>query len=300
MKNRRLVSRFLAAALTCTMMGSLAITANALTVDPYVVREAGVSNLEDGPAAGADILISQLGAPPLPETTTPPLNAENEPKQNTATGVSVEQLLILRNCLYDIYYLEARVKTLEDYNTFDPHQGYFTFKNTSDLPKSICEDLKPTDRKFIATISTYQAFTYVKQTEEYQTNEQLRAHVDRTFDNFMKVMPVPVRESMMGFVPRSVSDQLDPDQLVVIGKLIIGTEQYQQLKSALAPIEDLYTEGALAKTYSAAEITLIYDEIINATMAIWPQGVPERGLALGTKPDGSQTLVPIPTASKGN
>lgn len=238
---------------------------------------------------------STLGEPPLPPiTTTPPLAAENELHQDTSMAVSAEELLALQERLGDIYFLEARVMTLEDYNTFDPVHGYFVFKNDSDVPHSICEKLNPADRKHIATLSTYQALLYIKQTKEYQTDEELRKRTDDVFDNFTNFMPPYVRESMTGFVPRAISDQLDPDQLVAIGNLIVGTEKYQQLKIALAPMRDYYTVATLTEKYSTAEITLIYDEIISAAMAIWPQGAPDRGLAAGVKADGSQTLVLMP------
>ena len=215
----------------------------------------------------------------------------------------VKMLSNLERYLRGAYYLEARVNTLKEYNTFDPKDGYFVFSNGTTVPKSICNQLNLADRQAICQLSTYQAFQYLFQTKTYQEETEFRAQVDDMYQTFMDSMPGYVRESLIGFVPSEILAQLDPDQLCTMGDLIVNTEAYQNLKAALEPLihRPIFAPvtASITEIYTDEQISQMYDKLMQATLKIWPNGSPELHLNLGRTPDGVPTLVCTPTESKG-
>ncbi len=287
MKNRK-YQRILTVVVFCLSITLLAGSASATVV-------------ADRPHDTTASISQELTQAPLQKAAPTPTSQESiqaSPEQvNTATATTAAQLLELERLLSPTYYLEARVHTLQDYNTFDPQGGYFTFSNSSDVPHSICYQLPGKDRREISRLSTYQAYQYVQQTDTYKTNAAFRAQVDKSYEQFMGFAPPVVRESLRGFVSSAVLSQLDPDQLCVMGEMIIGTELYQNLKTALGSVTDYHDVDQITVAHSAAEITLMHDEIMQAALAIWPQGSEELGFTVTTDPNGKTVLMtPLPTS----
>lgn len=83
-------------------------------------------------------------------------------------------------------------------------------------------------------------------------------------------MPNFTTMPMWRFVSNAVMSELNPDQIRVIGEMIISTEVYQDLKTALDPLIGFHSEADLSATLSPAEMTLRYDEILRPALKLWP------------------------------
>lgn len=233
-----------------------------------------------------------------PEVYLPTMDTRGE----DATLATVDMLRSLAYKLNDVYYLEARVKTLQTYNTFKDGEGsfggYFTFSNDTTTPKSIYSQLDEDVQQQIRQLSTYQAFLLIMKTDLYQCDTDFRAQVDQEYDTFINFMPLYVRKSLVGFVPYAVTEQLNPDQLCILGELIVSSPAYKDLKDALSPAVNL---GMSIEVFlNPAQISDQYNEITQAAFRLWPQGSVELSLWRGIKPNNATTLVPIPDTSVGS
>lgn len=186
-----------------------------------------------------------------------------------STAISARDLLDQKVCLDDVYWLESRVLTLEDYNTFNDSRGYLHATN-AEHTKSIWDQLALADQDTVRELTTHQAFLYIMGLPKYTSDEDFRRTVDYYHDIFISFYPGYVRGSLWRFVPYAVTKDLSPDQLCVLGHLIVDTEVYQKLKQALEPLAGLYSEQDIQSAFSPAEMTLHYDEIARAAQQIWP------------------------------
>ncbi len=185
-------------------------------------------------------------------------------------GISATDLLDQKCALDDVYYLEARVRTLEDYNTVKEGSGYL-YMTDAVHTESIWSQLTPADQEAMRKLTVYQAFLYIMDLPEYTTNERLKQTTDDYYKTFSEFMLGSVRMSLWRFVPYAVTKDLNPDQLCTIGRLIVDTETYQNLKQALEPLSDISSsEQGIQNAFSPAEIVLRYDEIASAARQIWP------------------------------
>lgn len=239
--------RFLALFMAGLMVCMLAVSAHAMLPSISEIATSQSTTVDDDPTlTTTDELISSVDG----------------------TKVTAKNLMDLKACLEDVAYLENRVHGLEDCNTFS--KDSFLMATSQFQPTSIWDQLSKTSQKAVSQLSTYQALFYIQQTPEYADNADLRNATETYLQIMTASMSSFTAMSMWRFVPNAVMSELNPDQLCELGEMIISTEVYQDLKTALDPLIGFHSEADLSATPSPAEMTLRYDEILRPALKLWP------------------------------
>lgn len=221
----------------------------------------------------------------VPTTASETVPTKPIPDTSADTDIT-KDLLDLATCLRNVYSLEGRVHTLEDYNTFRDGQGYLHMTDAAH-PASIWSQLSAASQDAVRQLSTYQAFHYIMETPEYAQSQGLKQATDDYYEAFIEFMPPYVRESLWRFVPYVVTKELDPDQLCVLGRMVIDTEVYQALKAVLHPLVNFYSAEAIERNFAPAELVLLRYEISSAALKIWPDLKWEHASELPTTSTGN-------------
>lgn len=187
---------------------------------------------------------------------------EEYPEGFLDTFVALNELVM---ALVNVYYLEPRLRTLDDYNSVRS----WIQDSSITTEKPIWTYLSKDTQEKIKDCSAHQALLVIQGTTEYSENEQLRKQVDRDLEHLVTYPRGFMIESMELFYSKALMKDLDPDSLSVLGHFVVENERFQDLAGELKPYyADHYSMELLANK-SVEEVGQAFAQLRAAVVAMW-------------------------------
>ncbi len=204
--------------------------------------------------------------------------------RSQAYVIALEGLNAIQKQLTPLYYLEPRLRTLDDYNGM--YGGGFIRVSAVWEAKPIWDYLSEDTQAAIAELSAYQGFLVIKDSPEYAKDADLREEVDHLSKHLETYPRGFMTESLRYFCSEVVLGEMNPDQLSLYGHIVIENPQYQAVKQALQDFYDYCASCPEESDESGEYLIEIYDEMRLALAPFLADRVSSPWPALAELPQG--------------